>query len=97
MALIDTMETILESLRETAKSAKDDSEAETKSPKASSYMESFNLYRNEILEHLAQQKQSVQDSLPVASSSDITTVRKKMDTLSAKINRLRQELNDLEP
>ena len=96
MALLDTMENILDSLREGISSpSEDDQSSEPKKP--APYVESLTTYRHEILEHIAEQRKSVQEALPLVSATEVTAMRKKMDHLSDKLNRLKQELKDLEP
>ena len=95
MALLDSMESILDSLRDSL----DPSESNSGNPREeqpASYREALAHYRTELLEHLADQKKSVQDALPVVSTTEIAAMQKKMDTLSVKLNRLRQQLKDLE-
>ena len=95
MALLDTMESILESLRESLPSATDEN-GKPGAEGLQSYRGAISAYRTELLDHIAEQKKSVTDALPVAPATDVTSIRKKMDSLNTKLNRLKQELKDLE-
>ena len=95
MALLDSMESILDSLRDSIEAPERSSEDSTLE-KPAAYLDVLTTYRTELLEHLADQKKSVQEALPVVSTTEIAAMKKKMDTLSAKMSGLRQQLKDLE-
>ena len=95
MALLDTIESILESLRGSLPSTTDEN-GKAGAEGLTSYRGAISAYRTELLNHIAEQKKSVTDALPLAAATDVTSIRKKMDSLNTKVNRLKKELKDLD-
>ena len=95
MALLDSMESVLDYLKETLqaeKSSEETSAPESSTPKLKDYREYLADYKADILAHIQAQKSSATAALPIVSSKDLAKIRTKMDTLHNKLNILKQEL-----
>ena len=100
MALLDSMESVLDYLKETLQEEKNSQETPTSEDgdsKLQGYRTYLADYKADILAHIEAQKSSAVASLPVVSSKDLAKIRTKMDTLHNKLNTLKEELKDLEP
>lgn len=98
MALLDTMESILDSLKEAlAESSEADKNTEkSRENRFTEYRGSILDYKKELIAHITAQKRSVSSALPMASVTDVKKIRDKMDNLNSQLNQLRKALKDLD-